>query len=180
MFSIAALKAVSWILLVVPWLTLIFMKKEAIKRYMPVAVFGSLLVTIWNELGYHYDWWRFTITLAPALVTNIAFIYGTFFVGTIWIFYFTSRSFWLYLCTNIVVDAFLAFPANYVFERIGLYRLIHYDSWKIVITSVGLSIVFYLYHRWQEGVFVKRREGGDKNRWEFEVNGWFGSKGKAR
>lgn len=178
--SLFALKTILWILLVVPWITLLMMKKEHIKRYMPVAIFGSLLVTIWNELAYNLHWWKFTTTLAPSLITNIAFIYGTFLVGTIWIFRFTFGNFGLYLLTNIAIDSFLAFPANYVFERIGLYRLINYSSWNILITAVALSIVFYLYQLWQEEVFVHRNERGDDNHSETDFRNWFRNRAKAR
>jgi hypothetical protein len=180
MFSDTALRIVLWALLILPWLSLLLMNKEAVKRYMPVAIFGSVLVTIWNEFAYTLNWWKFKILLVPWLVTNIAFVYGTFVAGTIWIFYFSFRKFWVFLLTNIVVDGFLAFPANYTFQRIGMYRMDNYNGWKVWFTSVGLAIVLYLYQVWQEGVMVSRQAGDGYNNYEIDTRDLFRKREKAR
>ena len=145
---------------------------------MPAAILGSLLVTIWNEMAYTQNWWDFNIDLIPIIVTNVSFIYGVFLIGTLWIFYFTYRNFWLYLLTNIAVDGFLAFPANYVFEQIGLYRMMNYSGWYIWLTATALSIVLYVYHRWQEGVFVK--DDRTNRKLKLDPPDWFQTKEKAR
>ncbi|WP_269083310.1 hypothetical protein [Ornithinibacillus contaminans] len=36
-------QVILWGILIAPWLTLFFMKKDAIKRYMPVAIFASIV-----------------------------------------------------------------------------------------------------------------------------------------
>ncbi len=180
MTEIYVLHLISWALLVVPWLTLLFMKKEHIKRYMPVALLGSLLVTLWNEFAYSFNWWSFKTTLVPSLIVNISFVYGVFLVGTIWIFYFTYRKFWLFLLTNIVIDGFLAFPVNYMFEQVGLYRLVNYNSWNIWFTAAGLSVVLYVYQRWQEEVLIKRHEPKGYNDFEMNKRQWIQTKEKAR
>jgi hypothetical protein len=74
-------KFIMWSFLIVPWLSLLLLKREVVKRYMPVAIFTALLVTIYNELG-------------PSLITFVPFVYGGFLVGTIWFFYFTFGKLW--------------------------------------------------------------------------------------
>lgn len=110
-------KIILWSSLILPWLSLFFMKKESIKRYMPVAIFVSLLVTILFEVAYTFKWWVMLDKIAPwGNITNVAFTYGTFLVGTIWIFYFTYRKFWAYMVTNILIDGIFAFGLSRFFE----------------------------------------------------------------
>src|SRR4051812_21076527 len=95
------IKLVSWALLVIPWLSTLLLPKFVMKRYMPVALFACVLVFIWNELGYTYNWWTFSYKIFPQIITDVSFVLGTFLIGTIWIFYLTFRRFWLFLIVNI-------------------------------------------------------------------------------
>jgi hypothetical protein len=83
-------------MLILPWLSLIFINKYSLKRFMPVAILASLLVTIIFELGYVYSWWKVQAELVPwDKITSVPLVYGVFLVGTIWIFRFTfGRTFW--------------------------------------------------------------------------------------
>ncbi|QGQ98729.1 hypothetical protein EHS13_29540 [Paenibacillus psychroresistens] len=148
---------------------------------MPVAIFGSLLVTLQNELSYTFKWWVVEKTIFPWVITYVPFVYGAFLVGTIWIFHFTFGRFWLYLITNIIMDLFFAFPMNYWFNKLKLYQLVNYTSWNVFFTFVGLSIVIYGYQLWQEGVLIKPAQEEDKrNTKKIDFNYWGGSKKRAR
>ncbi len=71
-------KIILWILLIAPWLTLFFMKKEGIKRYIPVTIFTVLLVTIIYEIAYTYRWWELEVNIVPwGHITNVSYAYGT-------------------------------------------------------------------------------------------------------
>jgi hypothetical protein len=157
-----------WSSLIVPWLSLLFLKKDIVKRYMPVAIFTSLLVTIYNELGYTFEWWVVKQTLFPWIITFVSFVYGGFLVGTIWIFYFTYRKFWLYLITNIVVDFLFMFPVNNWFERLGIYQLINRENWQIFLDFVFISVIIYFYQLWQEGVLIKSKEEDSESGFDFK------------
>jgi hypothetical protein len=52
-------------MLILPWLSLIFINKHSLKRFMPVSILASLLVTIIFELGYVYNWWKVQVELVP-------------------------------------------------------------------------------------------------------------------
>jgi hypothetical protein len=149
-----------WSFLIVPWLSLLLLKREVVKRYMPVAIFTALLVTIYNELGYTFQWWIVKQTIFPWIITFVPFVYGGFLVGTIWIFHFTFGKFWLYMIANIVIDFLFMFPINYVFEKkLELYKLIHQDSWDVFFIFIGIAVVIYVYQVWQEGVLIDREKG---------------------
>lgn len=143
-----------WISLIAPWLTLFFMKMDTIKRYMPVAIFVSLLLTIIYEIAYTYEWWEIKEYIAPwGYITNVSFVYGIFLVGTLWIFHFTYRNFKVYLITNIVVDAFFAFGLLQLTGWLGIDEFIYLPKWGAFLIMISLAFIIYFYQRWQEGIF---------------------------
>ncbi|WP_309118899.1 hypothetical protein [Paenibacillus sp.] len=148
-------KFLLWIALVVPWFSLFFLKKNVIKRYMPVAVFTVLIVTVVFEIAHALKWWKMLEWIVPwGYITNVSFVYGTFAVGTIWIFFFTYRNFWMYLATNAAVDALQAFVFDNLFEG-RVYRLVRLNDVHVFLLMMGISLIIYVYQKWQEGIFAK-------------------------
>lgn len=175
------MKIILWLSLILPWFSLLFMKKQAIKRYMPVAIFVSLLVTILFEVAYTFKWWILLDWNLPwGYITNVSFTYGAFLVGTMWIFYFTYEKFWLYLITNIIIDAIFMFGISHFFEG-RLYRLVNMGRWGVFLLMVGLAITIYGYHSWQEEIFRKPLATGYRTRnGKFTFTELFRQREKAR
>lgn len=148
-----------WTALIVPWLTLFFMRTENIKRYMPVSIFASLLVTVLYEIAYTYNWWELNEYLVPwGYITNVSFVYGAFPVGTVWIFCFTYRNFKVYMVTNIIVDAVFAFGILQLTGWMGIDEFINLPKWGVFLIMLFLALIIYLYQRWQEGIFKKNTD----------------------
>ncbi len=150
-------KIILWSSFLGPWLTLFFMKKDAIKRYMPVTVFTALMATITSEMAYTFSWWKYTDAIVPwGYMTNPSFVYGLFSVLTIWIFYFTYRKFWLYLTVNILVNAFQwFFLIRWTFVAWGIVEQGDLTPFQTFLLSTVQSVVIYGYQKWQEGIFRK-------------------------
>jgi hypothetical protein len=49
-----------WSLLIIPWLSLIFVGHSNLRRYMPVALFVTVINTLIYQAAYYYNWWRET------------------------------------------------------------------------------------------------------------------------
>lgn len=147
-----------WVTLLASWLSLLFMKRDSVKRYFPVAVFTSLLVTVVFEIAYALDWWEMLAWITSwGFITNVPFVYGVFFVGTLWIFHFTYGRFWTYLLTNLLFDAFQIFVVSpYVLEN-RVYALHGIGRPAVFFIMAALSLVIYGYHKWQHTIFT---EGG--------------------
>lgn len=144
-----------WAALILPWLTLMFLRGDVIRRYMPVAILGALLVTIVFEMAHAFRWWVLLKPIAPwGYITNVSFTYGLFLVGTIWIFFLTYKNVWAYFATNAAVDGFQAFAFHELIEG-HVYRLERANTLHIFLLMFGLSIVIYVYQKWQEDGFEK-------------------------
>jgi hypothetical protein len=141
-------------MLILPWLTLFFINKHSMKRFMPVAILASLLVTIIFEIGYVYDWWKVQVEIAPwDEITSVSLTYGVFLVGTIWIFHFVfDRKFWVYMITNILVDGFYSFIALNILIRFGIYKLVNMGNLGIFMLMTFLAVIIYPYQKWQDSL----------------------------
>ena len=94
-------------LFLIPWLTVFFIPKEEFKKYTPVATFATLLVLAESVLSGPFKWWKVKGGPLQKALNDFSFIFGPFFIGTIWIFRFTYGKFWLYLLANILMIHFL-------------------------------------------------------------------------
>lgn len=144
-----------WLGFILPWFSLVLLKKEDIKRYMPVTILTSLIMTIIFEIAYTYDWWIIHQTIMPwGYITNVVFNYGIFAVGTLWIFYLTSHHFLIYMLTNFVINVLFAFIGiRWIVEGLGIATF-NLESWQWFGIAILVSLIIYGYHRWQEKVFV--------------------------
>lgn len=148
-------KIILWSSFICPWFTLFFMKKNSVRRYMPVTVFTALMATITSEIAYHYSWWKHTDVIVPwGYITNPSFIYGLFSVLTIWIFYFTFRSFWLYLAVNILLNAFQwFFLIKWTFVALNIFEYVNITPFRVFLLGIVQALIIYGYHTWQERIF---------------------------
>jgi hypothetical protein len=132
-------------LFLIPWLTIFFIPKNEFKKFTPVATFASLLVLVESILSVPFKWWTVKGGLLNKALNELSFIFGPFFVGTIWSFRFTFGKFWLYALINILMDAFLAFPANWVFQKLKVYKLVNFKPKHIFFTAISYALIIYGY-----------------------------------
>jgi len=134
-------------LFVIPWLTVFFIPKNVFKKYTPVSTFACLLVVINSMLSVPFKWWTVKGGLLNKVFNDISFILGPFFIGTIWIFRLTFGKFWLYLLTNTLMDLFLAFPINWLMQKLKVYKLVNYKPKHIFYISIFFALVIYPYQK---------------------------------
>lgn len=146
-----------WSTLILPWLTLLFMKKEEVKRFLPVAWFTIVMNVILYEIGISLYFWGATDTVYP--FTEIPpFFFGAYPVMTIWLFKLSYGKFRLYMTLNVVADAVFAF----LFIPWLTSRGISYNSYPnyvaIFLVAISQAIVIYIYQMSQEGMFPSVQE----------------------
>lgn len=142
-----------WSTIIIPWFTLLFMKREEIKRYMPVAFFTLITNSLFFEVSRTLNLLVVRETVFP-LSYSFPFIYGAFPVVTIWIFKFTYERFWLYVITNLVLNLgfnFLIMP--WVVSR-GIVGLINFTYLQGFIVTMVHAFLLYGYQLWQENALV--------------------------
>lgn len=136
-----------WCTLIVPWLTLIFMKKEDIKRFMPACILAAFLSLIVCDIGVGKGYWYFRETTYPFALLS-SYVYGLFPIVAIWVLKFTYERFWLFVVVEAVINIIFAYLVLPWFARRGI---IDYNAGLIVlIAETIISFIMYGFQKWQE------------------------------
>ena len=155
-------QVIQWSMLIVPWLTLFLMKKEDIKRYMPVALFATVLSTIIHDVGTTLGFWSTRESTFP-FYQMFPYFFGTMPVLTIWVFKFTYGHFGMYFVTNTILDiGFNSFLLSYFLPSNGLFDFNLSLFTALPITLIH-AVVIYGYQMWQDGILIDTKKILDRN-----------------
>lgn len=130
-------------LIIISWMTVFYLPKEAVKKYTPVATFSSLLVMILSMLSFRFEWWRVKGGVSQKIFNDFSFIFGPYFIGTIWIFHLSFGRFWLYSLINLFMDTVLLYPLTYILQKMGLYKLKRNMQKPLLYTTLSLALALY-------------------------------------
>ncbi|MBT2686626.1 hypothetical protein J7I93_00350 [Bacillus sp. ISL-47] len=146
------IKLVVWSIFIIPWVSLFFLNQSVLRRYMPVALLATVLNTIVAQLAWTYNWWEFKETLFSwDKIAPLFTVYSIFLAGTIWIFYFTFRKFWLYFIVNIIVDLFYGFVFTKFLNSLHIRENGSFSPMANLLAMTILAVLLYIYQLWQEG-----------------------------
>ncbi|WP_235991736.1 hypothetical protein [Metabacillus schmidteae] len=135
-----------YILLLLPWLSVMKLGKYSFIRFLPTIIFSDLVIAIISELSRELKWWKVKNPIIPKLATDISFVFGPFTILNFWIFKLTYKKFWLYLLTNIISDYLFAYPLTSLAEKLGVYKMVKMSRKQLFLLSVVVAIFNYLYH----------------------------------
>ena len=142
-----------WASIILPWLTLVFLKKEDIKRYMPVALFGALMTTIVGETALAMKWWVIKDSIFPFYHLP-TLTYGGFPVGIIWIFKFTNKRFFLFMLVNLAFDFGLAATWDKLLVSRGILEIVNATPSQLLVQDIINAALLYRFQMWQEEVLT--------------------------
>ncbi|WP_021167554.1 hypothetical protein SOV_18100 [Sporomusa ovata DSM 2662] len=155
-------QVIVWSMLIPPWLTLFFMKRQEIKRWMPAALFVIVTTTIIHEVGFTWGIWETHENTYP-LGHMISFTYGALPVGAMWILKYTYGRFWLYAAVQLVGSLTLVLLVQPWLHIRGIFVYIDQNNALAGIgafsTTLGHFLLVYLYQMWQdEGLVLSKRK----------------------
>ena len=145
-------QVILWGTLIVPWLTLFFMPKEDVKRYMAAGLLSTILSVIVTEIGIRYAWWSILETTYPFAVIP-TYSYGFFPVMPMWLLKYTYGRFGPYLAVDTVLNIGFAY---FILPWFGNRGIVDFDGGlQVFIFESFIAIVLYRFQIWQEGIFVR-------------------------
>lgn len=128
---------------ILSWITVYFIPKNTVKRYLPASTMSALLVMTTVFIGTHYHSWEVKGGTKTRIFNILSVILGPFSVGTLWIFRLTFGKFWLYLLTNFVQNLIYAFPILAFFEKINFIKYVKFTRIHHLIASMTFSLIIY-------------------------------------
>lgn len=153
-------------LLSISWLTSLFLGKKNFRRYTPVSIFASLLVTLVYISAYHLGWWKLKKPVIPWLKSiDISFIYGPFLVGTMWVFRLSYRfGFRIYMLANLLLDGFFVGVFLPFLEKWGIVKLNKVKHIGIYGLMLAVAVIIYPFQKWLDGQYKDHEKEYEKNR----------------
>jgi hypothetical protein len=139
-------------MIAIPWLSLLLLKKEVIKRFMTATLVVTILLMLLGELAVTYNWWTYQDKLFPGLSVDVPFIFGAFIPATIWALVVGYGHPVRYVVINAAAAVFLAYPLISLYEYIDYSQLNNFKDWHSMVTSFSLALIAYWSQMWQDGV----------------------------
>ncbi|MCT8136757.1 hypothetical protein H1D32_02695 [Anaerobacillus sp. CMMVII] len=131
------------LMLTVPWFSIAVLPKKSFREYLPVSAFTSLLVCCMCLAAVKNKWWIVRGGWKSTLFNDFSFVFGPFFIGTLWVFHFTFGNFKRYLLANLIMDLVFSYPLNYLLQRLGLYKLVNFKPKHIFAMFSVFSVTIY-------------------------------------
>ncbi|WP_155010759.1 hypothetical protein [Priestia megaterium] len=144
-------KLFAFLTLIISWISLIFIPKKEVKKYTPVSIFTSLIFSLIFVIATDFGWWKLKKPIIPGLKSiNMFYVFGPFFIGTIWIFKLVYKiGFLPYLLTNALIDSFFTYVFVPFAEKIGVGKS-HISRTSILSLMLSTSLVIYGFQKWYE------------------------------
>ncbi|NEY73831.1 hypothetical protein G4D63_19120 [Bacillus mesophilus] len=131
------------LLIIFPWISVVFLPKKSFGKFMPIAFISSFLVAGMCAMAVPLKWWKIKGGWKGKVINDLSFILGPFFVGTIWVFHLTYGNFKRYLFINSVLDLSFSFLLSNLFQRMKLFRLVHFKPWQIFVFFMSFALFIY-------------------------------------
>lgn len=133
------------VVLIISWISVIFLPKSAFRKYLPVSIFCSLLVICGCFFSYRYKWRRVKGGIAELIFHDLSFIFGPFFAGTIWIFHLSFGNFKRYILLNLISNLSFSYPLTYLFEKLNVYKLVNFKRIHLFLYYYVFAFIIYGY-----------------------------------
>jgi len=141
-----------WSMAILPWFTIFFMKKEDIKRFMPIAFLTIVSTGFVIEAGNTLNLWKVRETIYP-LNQTISYVYGLAPVVAMWVFKLAYGRIWLFIISDLVFNIVFSFLIVPWLAIRGIKDL-NVSNLTVLLIATVLSIPLYLYQMWQEDALV--------------------------
>ncbi|MDQ0230178.1 hypothetical protein [Metabacillus malikii] len=128
---------------VLPWLTLPFLKRNTIKRFLPASICMFFYLFGESLLAERKKWWRFHYNIKPNALGAIPLLIGPFFVGSLWIMKYTYGNFIRYFITNAIIDSIFTYLLLDWFKKIGYMSLVKLSKLNMSVTFLIEATLLY-------------------------------------
>ncbi|MBD8067822.1 hypothetical protein [Bacillus sp. PS06] len=121
------------VLVIIPWLTTLFMGKRSFKRYSISGVFIIIFEIINHMYGKQKKWWKFYDKPRSFLKDELPFSVGPYMPLSMWLLKVSKGSFKKFVLLNAIADGLFAFVFINIFKKwkiVGLNRL---SNWQFFL-----------------------------------------------
>jgi hypothetical protein len=147
------------IMLFSAWGLIFFIPKESRKRFLPVSIFTTFLVSSLVVIGKEYDFWRIHGGDRRKFAWNAFSIFVGFLpIGNFIMFHLFYGKFKLFLLGNFILNMVYAFFGIPIFDKLKMVKYVRFNKFWHVITTMIFSLLGYGYQNFLEKNLFKKRK----------------------
>lgn len=123
-------KVFNVLIILIPWLSLIFIGKRSFKRYSFASVFIGIFEIINHLYGHKRKWWKFYDKPQLFIRDELPFDIGPYLPMSMWFLKFSYGNFKKFVLINAIANGVFAFgiiPMLKVFKIVRLKRLNYFQ-----------------------------------------------------
>jgi len=130
-------------MILLTWLSLPFLGKRSIKRFLPASILIVLIEGINAQFGKKRKWWFFYNKPKSYLSGEFPFNIGPHLVGSMWILKWTYGNFKTFILLNAIVDAIFTFPLVNFLKKLKVVRLVRLSNSKFFFYIFYKAFLLY-------------------------------------
>jgi len=130
-------------LLVLPWLTVPFLGRDSLKKYLPAAIFMSTFTKALDLFGEKKKWWRFYKGVLSLDSMNF-FNFGPYLLTSLWMLKMTYGKFPLYIISNLILHiCFIFLGGIKLVDRYRIFTLDKLTKFQYLAIDVLRALLLY-------------------------------------
>ncbi|MFE7084135.1 hypothetical protein [Priestia megaterium] len=138
------------------WSSLLFIGRRDFKRFLPAAIFMSLINIILNDIAEKRRWWRFFQSVHPKIEGSDTWVFGLFFPVTLWILKCTYGNIKLFIKANFILHILFVSSGLPLLKKIGIVSLVRLNKIHYFLILFIRESILYAFQFSKE--YIDRRE----------------------
>jgi hypothetical protein len=110
-------------MILIPWLSLLFIGKRSLRRYSFAGVFIVIFEIINHLYGHKKKWWKFYEKRKSFIRDELPFSVGPYMPLSMWILKNSYGNFKKFVLLNVISDGFFAFLFMEILKKFKIARL---------------------------------------------------------
>lgn len=115
------------------WLSLPFLGKRNIKRFLLASVLVIILEVLNVQFGKKQKWWVFYNKPKSYISGELPFNIGPFFVYSMWVLKWGYGNFKQFLLLNAIPNAFFAFILMRIMKKLKVVKLVRLNEFQFFL-----------------------------------------------
>ncbi|WP_034332072.1 hypothetical protein [Bacillus sp. J37] len=136
-------KSLLVLMMILSWFSIPLIGKREIKRFLPAVLFITMIVSIEDKIAKKRKWWWWYEKLHPKLSGIVPFLWGPFFIGSMWILKWTYGKFIRFILLNLIVDSVFTYLLVDLFKKIGIGSLVRLKKYQLSMLFFLKSLLLY-------------------------------------
>lgn len=150
------------LMLVIPWLTIPFLGRETIRKYLPTSIFITLFTKLLDIYGEKNKWWRFYRGIH--LFDSMNFLnFGPFFVSSLWILKLTYGKFITYLISNTILHTVFIYIGLKYLKKLKILALVKLSKLRYLVLHFFRGLLLYLFQYLKDKLTTNKKTNKSKS-----------------